>query len=315
MATVVHQHRTKPLLKWVGGKTQIIDEVIGLFPAEINNYHEPFVGGGSVLLTVLSSTRTRVSGKIHASDVNQDLIWFYTNVQSSPDEVISELILIVNEYNACPEEPGPDEPVNRKPSTTQEAKSARESYYYWIRSRFNSLNEEQRATPAASAMLLFMNKTCFRGVYREGPNGFNVPFGHYKQPFTVDEVHIRIISQLIQPVIFTCCSFQTALSVSTAMIQPGDFVYIDPPYAPENKTSFVSYNYSGFGVECHKELFHLCSQFTTKRIKFIMSNADVEMVTSVFPSPTYSTKKINCKRAIHSKDPGTRTTEVLIKNY
>jgi len=304
--------RVKPLLKWVGGKTQIIHEVIGLFPAEINSYHEPFVGGGSVLLAMLSSTNIRVSEKIYASDINNDLIQFYTNVQSSPDAVISELISIANEYNACPEKAGPgDEPINRKPSTIQEARLARESYYYWIRSGFNCLSEEQRATPAASAMLLFMNKTCFRGVYREGPNGFNVPFGHYKQPFTIDEVHIRAVSQLIQPVIFTCCSFQTAITLTASA---GDFVYIDPPYAAENKTSFVSYNYSGFGIECHKELFHTCSQFTAKHIKFLMSNADVEMVTSMFPSPAYSTKKINCKRAIHSKDPGTRTTEVLITN-
>lgn len=312
MTTIAYQYRTKPLLKWVGGKTQIIDEVIGLFPAEINNYHEPFVGGGSVLLTMLSSTNIQVSGKLYASDVNQDLIWFYTNIQSSPDTFISELISIANEYNSCPEESGNDEPINRKPSTIQEAKVARESYYYWIRSRFNGLNKKQRATPAASAMLLFMNKTCFRGVYREGPNGFNVPFGHYKQPFTVDELHVRTVSKLIQPVIFTCCSFQTALTLTTST---GDFVYIDPPYAAENKTSFVSYNYSGFGIDCHKELFHLCCEFTAKHIKFLMSNADVEMVTSAFPSSTYYTKKINCKRAIHSKDPGTRTTEVLIKNY
>ena len=312
MTNVVQQYRTKPLLKWVGGKTQIIDEVIGLFPTEINNYHEPFVGGGSVLLAILSSTNIRVSGKIYASDVNQDLIWFYTNVQLYPDIVIYELISVANQYNACPEEPVHNEPINRKPSTIQEANTSRESYYYWIRSRFNLLDKEYRATPAASAMLLFMNKTCFRGVYREGPNGFNVPFGHYKQPFTVDEVHIRTVSQLIQPVIFACCSFQTALTLTTSA---GDFVYIDPPYAAENKTSFVSYNYSGFGIECHKELFHICGQFAAKHVKFLMSNADVEMVTSVFPALTYSTKKINCKRAIHSKDPGTRTTEVLIKNY
>lgn len=310
--------RIKPLLKWVGGKTQIIDELIHLFPEHIKNYHEPFVGGGSVLFAVLSCSNIRVSGKIYASDINNNLIQFYTNVQLAPNKVISELTEIVNEYNACLDEEEKKGTINRNPSTIQEAKMARESYYYWIRSRFNCLSEKQRATPAASAMLLFMNKTCFRGVYREGPNGFNVPFGHYKQPFIIDEAHIRTVSQLIQPVMFTCCSFQTALSGSTAMVQPGDFVYIDPPYVPENKTSFVSYNYAGFGVDCHKELFQLCKQFTLSSlqdIKFLMSNADVEMVTSEFTPPTYFTKKINCKRAIHSKDPSSRTTEVLIKNY
>jgi len=298
----------KPLLKWLGGKTQIMSQVVGLFPNEIHNYHEPFVGGGSVLLAMLSSSNIHVSGRIYASDLNQDLIWFYINVQSAPDAMISELNAIVNEYNTSPEKGT----INRTPTTIQEAKTSRESYYYWIRSLFNFLDKEQRATPRASAMLLFMNKTCFRGVYREGPNGFNVPFGHYKQSFAVDELHIRTISQLIQPVIFTCCSFQTALSSTST----GDFIYVDPPYAPENKTSFVSYNYSGFDIDSHKQLFQLCRGFTLEtRIKFLMSNANVDMVTSAFPSPAYFTQKINCKRAIHSKDPGSQTTEVLITNY
>lgn len=322
---MAHCDKVKPLLKWVGGKTQIINHVIELFPKRMNNYHEPFLGGGSVLLALLSCKNTgdiNVSGKIYASDLNEHLISFYKNVQTSPEELIDQLHAIALEYNACPEgltcpedesltptkSKKPD--INRKPQTIQHAQTCRESYYYWIRSKFNKLSKKQRTTVSASAMLLFMNKTCFRGVYREGPNGFNVPFGHYKQQFTVDAHNIREVSHLIKDVVLTCCPFETSFQ----MIKPGDFVYLDPPYAPENQTSFVSYNYGGFCTNDHVALFKLCNGLTSTGIPFLMSNADVDFVNTSFTHPTYTTIKISCKRAIHSKDPSSRTNEVLITN-
>jgi len=298
----------KPFMKWVGGKTQIIDTVLELFPTEMNNYHEPFLGGGSVLLGLLSHRQTgsiKITGKIYASDLNSNLIALYKNIQSNPDELIAEVKKLTDEFARCEAIE-----VNREASTLEEALTSQESYYFWIRSRFNAFSKDERTTVPASAMLLFMNKTCFRGVYREGPRGFNVPFGNYKRPSILDEEHIRLVSRLIQNVIFTQCSFTDSLSKITS----GDFVYLDPPYAPENETSFVSYTSDGFNLEAHALLFKLCGDMKSNNVRMLLSNSDVKLVRDAFPSPLFTTKIINCRRAIHSTEPGTRTNEVLITN-
>ncbi len=289
----------KPFLKWVGGKTQILDEVLDLFPTTIQNYHEPFLGGGSVLLGMLSRN-IKVTGTIYASDLNSNLIGLYKNIQLCPDTLISEVKKLQTVFESIT---GVE--VNRKPTTIEEARTSKESYYYWIRTRFNSFTKEDRTKPEGSAMMLFLNKTCFRGVYREGPHGFNVPYGNYKNPTILEEDHIRQVSDLIKDVVFTCCSFTDSLK----KVKKGDFVYLDPPYAPETKTSFVSYTSDGFGLEQHNQLFNTIKELDTK---FLMSNADVTLVKEAFPSPDYKTKSIVCRRAIHSKNPESKTLEVLI---
>jgi len=298
----------KPFLKWVGGKTQIIDDVMSLFPKTMMNYHEPFLGGGSVLLALLShikNEKINVGGRIYASDLNSNLIGLYKNIQTSPDELIAEVKKMVDEYSKIK-----GSVVNRKPLTIEEALTSQESYYFWIRSRFNSFTKEERTLIPASAMLLFMNKTCFRGVYREGPNGFNVPFGNYKNPSILDEGHIKSVSSLIKDVVFTTSSFENALNKTLS----GDFVYLDPPYAPENSASFVSYTSDGFNLKSHETLFKLCDTLKARNVKMLMSNADVKLVKDSFPATAYTIKIVSCRRSINSKEPDARTNEVLITN-
>jgi DNA adenine methylase len=298
----------KPFLKWVGGKTQIIDTVLAHFPREMNNYHEPFLGGGSVLLALLAKKAAgliRITGNIWASDINPTLIGLYQNIQRHPDALIAEMKRLTDVFVNCK-----GTVINRKATTLDEATTSPESYYYWIRSKFNALPVEDRATVPASAMMLFMNKTCFRGVYREGPNGFNVPYGNYKNPGILDEAHIQTISTLIRDVIFTAIPFSESLS----KVESGDFVYMDPPYAPRDANSFVSYTSDGFDRESHSALFALCHTMTLRNTHLLLSNADVKMVRDAFPEPEYITTTVSCRRAIHSKNPESRTNEVLISN-
>lgn len=300
---------TKPLLKWVGGKSQILEAVLERLPAEMNNYVEPFVGGGSVLLGVLSyrkAGRLTIRGTIYASDLNPNLIGLYQTIQSNPDALVAEVEQLVATAGAAAKGSGA---VNRAPTTVAEALTSPESHYYWVRSRFNALEGAARQTPAAAAMFLFLNKTCFRGLYREGPRGFNVPYGNYKQPAILDRQHLLEVSALLQGVVFSVRPFEAAL----AGVGSGDAVYLDPPYAPETETSFVGYTADGFDLESHKRLFAQCAQLRVTGARFVLSNADVKLVREAFPAPPYTVMTVVARRAIHSKKPGATTTEVLIQ--
>jgi len=158
-------------------------------------------------------------------------------------------------------------------------------------------------------MFIFLNKTCFRGVYRVGPNGFNVPYGHYKNPGIINMEHLNKMHDLIQNVIFKCCDF----SIAFKNVSKDDYIYLDPPYAPESKKSFVNYTENGFNIEQHQKLFNLCD--ISKNVKIMMSNSSVDLVKKHFASDIYTINTILCKRAINSKKPDSKTNEVIIKNY
>jgi DNA adenine methylase len=302
-------HIPKPILKWVGGKTQIIDKLIVDFPSEMNNYREIFLGGGSVLLTLLSYVKSgviKVHGNIYAYDLNEPLIYIYKNIQAHHNELYDALQNIISEFNECGEGA-----INRAPSNIAEAKIAKENYYYWIRSEYNKLCLVDKRGVLGSAMFIFLNKTCFRGVFRVGPRGFNVPYGHYNNPEIINKEHLDEIHNLIQNVIFECSDFNTSLTT----VEDNDFVYLDPPYAPETDTSFVGYTENGFNIENHNSLFKLIHGLTGANKKIMMSNADVSLVRENFTVDKYNTSSILCKRSINSKNPEAKAKEVIIKNY
>ena len=300
----------KPILKWVGGKTQIIDKLIVDFPIEINNYREAFLGGGSVLLAFLSYVKSgiiKINGNIYAYDLNEPLIYIYKNIQTQRNELYDILKNIITDFKECG-----NGKINRTPENIEEAKIAKENYYYWIRSEYNKLSIIDKKSILGSAMLIFLNKTCFRGIFRVGPNGFNVPYGHYSNPEIINKEHLDDIHNLIQNVIFECCDFDTSLALSN--IVQGDFTYLDPPYAPETNTSFVGYTEKGFDIENHKKLFNLIHNLTDAKHKVMLSNADVSLVRENFKEK-YNTSSILCKRSINSKNPESKAKEVIIKNY
>ena len=268
----------KPFLKWVGGKTQIINDVLATFPHEIETYHEPFVGGGSVLLAVLTSDDIKVK-RVCASDNNPHLIAFYKHIQGDPQRLHALVDELFRAYD-------------------QSQSGKKEAFYYEQREHYRNLP----SCIEKSALLLFLNKTCFRGLYREGPSGFNVPYGHYKktpQWPTLEE--FTQMQKLLEPVEFRARDFSEALA---GVATTGDFVYADPPYAQETKTSFKEYTKNGYHQErLFKEL---------QKVMFTMSNANVPCVTEFFKD--CEILYIKARRAIHSKNPSSTTTEVLITN-
>ena len=300
----------KPIIKWIGGKTQIIEKVLHHFPTDINNYHEIFLGGGSVLLAFLDYVKKciiNIKGVIYSYDINEVLIYMYKNIQNNHLELYNHLQLLISDFNLC----NNDGKLNRKPSNIEEARQLKENYYYWIRNKYNNLSIEDKRTSFGSAYFIFLNKTCFRGMFRLGPNGFNVPYGNYKNPEIINQEYLNEIHDLIKDVIFEHKSYEDSL----LNIKEDDFIYLDPPYAPETNTSFVEYTEKGFSLKDNNNLFNIIDSLTEENIKILMSNSDVDLVNNYFNKKSYKIEKISCKRSINALKPGSKTNEVLIHNY
>lgn len=279
----------KPLLKWVGGKTKLLDAVLRKFPRTMRNYREPFVGGGSVLFAVLQNVARGdivVEGAIFASDTNASLIAFYQNVQAHPIELAREIAQLSDQYASV-------------------AMQSKESLYYWIRAQYNTNSKDSLES---SAQFLFLNKTCFRGLFREGPRGFNVPFGNYVNIEFASEETLVAASEILRPVVFAVSEFAPVLAEAL----PRDFVYMDPPYMPESITSFVKYTAAGFPLTQHMALFTLSRDMADRGIGWTMSNADVPEVRAAFINEKFSVEGIECRRAINSKNPAATAREVII---
>lgn len=329
----------KSILKWVGGKHSIIKNVISNFPDEINNYHEIFLGGGTVLFSLLyyqQLKKIKINGNIYAYDYNLQLINLFNDIRDNPIELFDELSKIIEEYKKIKIEnqakdykkierrklkknPKKGESIYKyekkyKPTNIQEALHDKESYYYWIRKQYNDLISSNIHDLKISALFIFLNKTCFRGLYRVGKDnttkkiGFNVPYGNYKNPSIIEKDKLNNISSLIQNVTFIHSDFSHSLK----NIKKGDFIYLDPPYVPEKKDSFTSYTNDNFNGEKHQNLFDKIKSIDEK---FLMSNSYVKFVKDNFKSEKFKIEVITVRRSINSKNPESETKEVLIKNF
>lgn len=308
MDNITKKDIPRPLLKWVGGKGQIIDKLIKKLPDKINNYHELFVGGGSFLIMVLWAKEKKyitIDGDINVYDLNEALIETYNNIKNNKNELFESIKQIEAEFNSCEIEGD----VKRKPVNKEDAMTSKESYYYWIRKQYNELSD--KSTIESSSYFIFLNKTGFRGMYREGPNGYNIPYGNYKNPKILEKDEIDYISNLIKDVNF----YNSDFSKSIENIQgENNFIYLDPPYAPENDKSFVGYTKDGFGVGQHELLFNLTKKISDKNM-IMMSNANVKLIRDNLSPDDYKYEVVSCRRAINSKNPGAKTEEVIITNY
>jgi DNA adenine methylase len=283
----------KPLLKWIGGKQKLLHFIFDHIPKKINNYHELFLGGGSVLLELLEKQKANeilIQKNIYAYDSNATLIAFHKQIQKDHDKLYREVLKLKN---------------NWKNEETDEDKAA---YYYKVRALYNSKEIDIEKI----AMFVFLNKTGFRGLFRLNKSGgFNVPYGNYKNPKIADINEWEKVSKLIKNVKFICIDFEKLFpNFFLKNINKNDFIYMDPPYVPEKKNGFVSYSKDGFTKEKHHKLFEMCNKINCK---FLMSNSNTELVKNELKKFIISI--IWARRAINSKNPQSKTIELLIKNY
>ena len=158
------------------------------FPKEINNYYELFLGGGSVLIALLEMQKTnkiKINGLINAYDVNPILICMFINIRDNPKELYKYIKKLLYHFNMISINNGGDRKIKSINQIT-----SKENFYYWLRYKFNKLIKKEKSI-RVSAIFIFLNKTCFRGVYREGPNGFNVPYGNYNNPEIINKKHLN----------------------------------------------------------------------------------------------------------------------------
>jgi DNA adenine methylase len=270
--------RPRPFLKWVGGKSQLLAEITQRIPQRYGRYFEPFVGGGAVFF----SERPRKAVLI---DVNEELANAYTVVRDDVDGLIKAL---------------------RRHRYEKE-------YYYKIRNAdrlpsFAGWDPVKRA-----ARLIFLNKTCFNGLYRVNSKGqFNVPIGTYSNPTIVDAENLRACSQALAGVDIRHASFLTVEKLAKA----GDFVYFDPPYAPLTMTSnFTSYSKDGFGAEEQQALRDLCLRLDKKGVSFLLSNSDAPLIRELYHKKKFRLATVYAARAVNSKGAKRgKIPELLISN-
>jgi DNA adenine methylase len=317
---------SKPILKWVGGKSQILSSVLETFPKNINNYHEPFIGGGSVLIGLLceqSQNRTTIHGCIKAYDFNETLINMYINLRDDVETLINELTILFAEYNSIKNHNTEiDETTNKKlrANNATEAMSDKEKYYYWCRDKYNNMSQIEKNSPAGSAIFIYMNRVGFRGMYRESVSAgkksvFNIPFGNYKTRYVINKGHYLYLSELFANVEFIHRDCEDTLNqiLKTNLITPiSDFVYLDPPYLPIDKKSFTQYIAANFNEDKHRTLFNKLHELSAHEVLWVMSNADVPMLYEYYPENDWGYKKIVCSRRINSKNPGATAKEVII---
>ena len=269
-----------PVVKWVGGKRQLLDQIIPLLPNRITSYCEPFLGGGAVLFSIQPH-------KAIVNDLNGDLIIVYKVIKEQVDELIISL---------------------QKHENTQD-------YFYKIRDLDRDKRVYQDLSDVEKASrLIYLNKTCYNGLFRVNQAGeFNSPFGHYKSPNIINEPVLRAVNKYFNhnEIIFLNEDFAITLD----RLKKGAFVYLDPPYDPVSDTaSFTGYNKGGFDRSEQIRLKNCCDMLTKKGIKFMLSNSSTDFIKDLYSD--YIISIVKAKRAINvDANKRGEIDEVIIRNY
>lgn len=298
----------KPVLKWVGGKSQLIDEIINNLPSEeirknITTYVEPFIGGAAVMISLLQYFPNLKN--VIIADYNKELINFYNVIKNYPEQLIKSINTICWDYTKEDNDP--------------------EKFFYNIREVYNGIkntnyNIDFTLSIQMATYFVFLNKTCYNGLYRENQKGgFNVPWNKNKEPFISSE-DIKDLSELFNK--YNVQIIHQSYTDTLKDISENTFVYMDPPYRPINKTSsFTAYTKSGFNDNNQIELAEFCDSINNIGSYFMVSNSDPHNTdeTDNFFDDLYKNYNINrvyANRNINSNGAARgKISELLITNY
>ena len=277
----------RPFVKWAGGKRQLLPVLSGNMPESFERYFEPFMGGGALFFQVAACGGAR---SYHISDLNSELVMSYEMIRDRPDDLIRALRSHEVKYHKDPE-----------------------SYYYHVRDRCDAGDVDKIDIVSR---LIFLNKTCFNGLYRVNRSGkFNVPLGRYANPNIADASNILAVSQILNSENLTLsCQDFGAIARSA---RKGDFVYFDPPYLPVSKTaSFTRYTDCDFGLDDQRRLADLCVTLDEMGCKVMLSNSDSDVISEMFARDEWTVMRVKSSRCINS-DSGRRRghADLLIRNY
>lgn len=295
--------KIRPFVKWAGGKGSLIPQINNFYPYELKNgiierYIEPFVGGGAVLIDILQKYNIQ---EAYAFDINIDLINSYNVIKNNVEELVNNLKRIETEY-------------------LQLELEERKKYFYNIRNEYNNYElEENEQNTQRAAQFIYLNRTCFNGLYRVNKKGkFNVPVGSYKNPTICDEENLRQLSHLIQNVQFQYGDYSRSMEYVTE----NTFVYFDPPYRPLNVTSgFTSYTKEDFNDDNQKELATFYGALNEQNAKLMLSNSNPKNINQqdTFFDNIYQGFNINliqASRMINANSNGRgKISEILVTNY
>lgn len=293
----------KPFVKWAGGKGSLIPQLTNFYPYQlkggvVTKYVEPFVGGGAVLINILQKYDVK---EAYAFDINIDLINCYNVIKTNVEELIKELEIKEEEFLVLTDE-------------------ERQKYFYSVRKEYNSYRIGEKELSIKRAVeFIFLNRTCFNGLYRVNKNGeFNVPCGRYKNPTICDSKNLRNLSFLIRNVEFQYGDYKK----SEKYVDSNTFVYFDPPYRPLSITSgFTSYTKEDFNDENQKELANYFKELDEKKAKLMLSNSNPKNTNKEdnFFEEIYkgfNINEISAKRMINANCKGRGAiSELLITNY
>ena len=284
----------QPVLKWAGGKRQLLDELYSRFPEEYESYHEPFFGGGALFFDIEPRDGT-------INDTNPRLVNFYEQIRDQPQELI-ELLRSFDDPEAESDE-------NREYVEENHKGSEIKNYYYQQRALFNKRPYADEYDPLEeAALLMYLNRTCYNGLYRENSSGgFNVPIGRYANPDWVQEERIREASRVLENTEIFNTDFEYVLDEASE----GDLIYFDPPYEPMSPTAnFNDYSEDGFDIDDQKRLVETAIELDEMGVYVILSNSGV--MYEMYDDAGFHVEIEGATRAINSDGQNRDEVEEII---